>query len=321
MVKIAYSQKLGRTIRQEPPPELGIATQTLLERALAAGRWQEADDLAVYMRQELAIMSDILQVWIRDIVTSLMERRGDASPAALAQALTGSFDSTRLQLGEGTLRQLRAAITRQEAEAATRLAERLRQEFKGPHDAMVVWVQDLLTFIAREYGEEAVAETVLHANQHIWAPRYELWERMTPEEKLQLTVEGMRGRLSGPGRRGDVIIREEEDRYVIAFDPCGSGGVMRRGDPETGGLPLLVPGGTNQQPHPWTWGKTGVHWYCTHCCIIMEWASIQDRGYPFRPLAHTLDHSQPCVWYIYKRPELTRPEHYLNVGAQPPSRR
>ena len=46
------------------------------------------------------------------------------------------------------------------------------------------------------------------AYEHIWKPRYATWGDMSPEERLQLSVEGMRGgHLSGPRHRGDVGLR------------------------------------------------------------------------------------------------------------------
>src|SRR5215470_15797008 len=51
---------------------------------------------------------------------------------------------------------------------------------------------------------------------------------------------------------------------VGAFDLCGNGGVLRRGDPETGRKPYpITDHGVNRTPHLWTWQKTGVHWYCS----------------------------------------------------------
>ena len=85
-----------------------------------------------------------------------------------------------------------------------------------------------------EKTEEDVLNSILETHQSIWGDRYETWDNMTPWEKVALTVEGMRGHLSGESRKGDLIVREEPDRFAISFDPCGTGGVMRRGDPETG---------------------------------------------------------------------------------------
>jgi hypothetical protein len=75
-------------------------------------------------------------------------------------------------------------------------------------------MQNMLSFIASEYHEPAVLETILHTHQDIWGDRYAAWDRMTPWEKVALTVEGMRGgHFSGIRRRGDVLIEDQGDRF------------------------------------------------------------------------------------------------------------
>lgn len=71
---------------------------------------------------------------------------------------------------------------------------------------------------------------------------------MAPLERLQLSVEGMRGHQSGRRRRGDVGVLEEHDRYVMVLDPCGSCGILRQGDPEGGRRPSDPAG--NRVAHP-----------------------------------------------------------------------
>ncbi len=44
-------------------------------------------------------------------------------------------------------------------------------------------------------------------------------------ERLALDIfEATRGHLSGSLRDGTFAVREEEDRWVVQFEPCGSGG-------------------------------------------------------------------------------------------------
>jgi hypothetical protein len=199
--------------------------------------------------------------------------------------------------------------------------EKMRLEVKNPHEMLVAWVQDLLTYIAQTWGEEAVLDSILQTHQSIWGDRYAHWDRMTPHEKLALTVEGMRGgHFSGDRRRGDVTVRDEGDRLVMEMALCGSGGVLRRGDPETGRGPHPIPAeGVNHEPHLWTWQKTGVHWYCSHCSIAMEWLPGRKRGRPLRPLDHVMDPAAPCAWYIYKDEAQTRAYHYPRTGLETPA--
>lgn len=319
-VRIARSETIGRVLRLDGIETLGVSSQTLAEEAIAEGEMVLAANLVRYYHTEMRIMHNIMRTWIQDTIRYIVVKSGtaDTPAAAAATGIMKTFDT--YPFGEAERTQAVAAIERGEREGALFWLERMRLAFLNVHDVLVVWMQNLLTFIATEYKEPAVLETILHTHQDIWGDRYAAWDRMTPWEKVALTVEGMRGgHFSGAARRGDVIIEDQGDRFMVAFDPCGSGGVMRRGDPETGRLPVNVTlHGTNDEPHDWTWGKTGVHWYCSHCAIAMEWLPAQKRGFLLRPLDHTLDHGAPCPWYIYKEDRLIRDYHYPRTGQVNP---
>ena len=81
---------------------------------------------------------------------------------------------------------------------------------------------------------------------------------MAPHEKLALSVEGMRGgHFSGTRHRGDMRLVDEGDRLTMIMQRCGSGGVLRGGDPETGRSAYPVAEhGTNKEPHLWTCTET-----------------------------------------------------------------
>ena len=63
-----------------------------------------------------------------------------------------------------------------------------------------------------------------------------------------LSFEAMRGHLCGPERRGELDVEEDDDKVVIEFDPCGSGGRMQRGD--------LVEGTGPRAEEPYNLGVT-----------------------------------------------------------------
>ncbi|HSN73930.1 MAG TPA: hypothetical protein VL334_02420 [Anaerolineae bacterium] len=339
MLKLEHNAVVNRTLRVDGLETLGVSTQTLAEEAIRAGRVDEAVALVDYFHQEMRIMHTIMRTWLTDITRYIIARGGPSDNAGdLSTALLDIWRT--YPFGEALRERCKAAIRQTVlgpvSDRAPRVAEaialldQMRLEFKYPHDVLVAWVQDLLSTIAARWGEEAVLESILQTHQSIWGDRYENWARMTPYEKLALTVEGMRGgHFSGERRRGDVTVRDDGDRLVMVMDLCGSGGVLRRGDPETGRPPHPVGGGdvsapsvsmtgTNQTPHDWTWQKTGVHWYCSHCAIAMEWLPGRQRGRPLRPLDHVMDPHAPCTWYIYKDEDQTRAYHYRRTGVPTP---
>lgn len=327
MVKLAYNDKLGRMLRVDDLETLGISTQTLAEAAIRAGRVAEALALVDYFHQEMRIMHHILVTWLTDITRYLLARDSSAANAPeLSAALLETWQSYPLgvALRESCKAAIQAAANTANGEQVTGaigLLEQMRLEFKYPHDVLVAWIQDLLSTIARRWGEETVLNSILETHQSIWGDRYERWSELTPHERLALTVEGMRGgHFSGERRRGDMTLLDQGDRYKMVMELCGSGGVLRRGDPETGRPPHPVgEHGVNHEPHLWTWQKTGIHWYCSHCCIAMEWLPGRQRGRPLRPLDHVLDPASPCTWYVYKDEAATRAYHYPRSGLESPA--
>ncbi len=329
MVKLEYSETVGRILRLDDLDTLGVSSQTLAEEALQAGNVAEAIALVDYFHQEMVIMHHILITWLTDISRYIIQREGQAQNASEVSLLL--METWRsFPLGEN-LRESCKAACRESLKAdytsnpakideAIDLLDRMRLEFKNTHEVLVAWVQNLLTFIAEQWGEATVLDSILETHQSIWGDRYEHWHKMTPHEKLALTVEGMRGgHFSGDRRRGDMILLDQDDRYTMVMELCGSGGVLRRGDPETGRPPHPVgEKGVNQEPHLWTWQKTGVHWYCTHCCIAKEWLPGHKTGRLLRPLDHVLDPGAPCTWYIYKDEAATRAYHYPRSGVTIP---
>lgn len=319
MLRLEYNQHIGRDLRLDDIETLGTSTYSLLESHLEHNERASVLRLADYYHRELRIMHDILMTWAQDIIR-FMVRRDTGTENDTATILASAICKTwwDFEFGIAPLNTLKKDIEGGEFEQAKQSLERLWLEFKIPHDVLVAWINEMLAYLA-DKTEQSVLDSILETHQSIWGDRYEHWDKMTPWEKTALTVEGMRGHLSGEARKGDVLVTEEHDRFVMAFDPCGTGGVMRRGDPETG-RGAYKTSGMNRESHEWTWGKTGVHWYCSHCAIAMEWLPGRRRGHPLRPLDHTLDHDAPCIWYVYKDEKQTRAYHYPRTGLNPPQK-
>ncbi|MBX3082333.1 MAG: hypothetical protein KF716_11925 [Anaerolineae bacterium] len=320
-LNLAYSATIGRTLRLDDIDTIGISSQTLADALIDSGKHDDARALIDYFLAEMQIMSKIMWTWAEDIIRFIIEKSGAAAGADVT-ASAGIMRTFKTQpLGLAPHQRCLDALAKGDVVNAKTWLDRMRLEFKHRDQLMVMWVQDLLSYCAATWGEEAVLETILHTHQSIWGDRYAAWDQMTPWEKVCLTVEGMRGgHFSGLTGRGEVLVSEEDDRFVIGFDPCGSGGVLRRGDPETGRPPYpITDHGVNHTAHLWTWQKTGVHWYCAHCAIAMEWLPGRQRGHPLRPLDHTLDHNAPCVWYVYKDESQTRDYHYPRTGIVKPA--
>ncbi len=318
MQRLENNDLLGRPLRVDGIDTIGKSTYSLIEDAVQHERVEEALSLIPYYLKELQIMHEILMIWAQDIMRYLI-RNDTGTENRIADTLSTVICKTwrDFELGIAPMQLLEAAVRANDKDAAYTWLERMWLEFKGPHDVLVAWINEMFAYLAQE-TEQHILDSILETHQSIWGNRYEKWDLMTPWEKVALTVEGMRGHLSGQSRKGDVRVWEEADRFVIAFDPCGTGGVLRRGDPDTGRRPYQTDG-LSQETHEWIWeNKTGVHWYCSHCAVAMEWLPGNQRGYVFRPLDHNLDHQAPCVWYVYKDEKKSRAYHYPRTGLEIP---
>jgi hypothetical protein len=220
------------------------------------------------------------------------------------------------ELGVGTVRVINDLIDRDRKTEAKAMVDYFRTEMLVVHDIYAQYVQDLLGFIAKTFGEDQVEAAFRSALGAWFAERYEAYNKMTLEERVQLTAEGMRCHLDGPERKGDFTLIDEKDRYVFKWDPCGSGGAMRRRAAAEGREVEAA-----KEAHDWTWGKKGVCLYCSHCSLVNEILPIENFGYPNRITEYPENPGDPCTWYIYKDPDDIPEQYYTRIGKTKPPRR
>src|SRR5439155_21361090 len=112
----------------------------------------------------------------------------------------------------------RAAAVLERGDRAALMAalEELREALVPVHDAQADWAWGLLSTLRDGLGEGRIDE-VFRVTQGQWvSERYAALGEMTPQESLELTMEGMRGHFTGPGRRGRVDVSDEGDRFVLS---------------------------------------------------------------------------------------------------------
>ena len=216
----------------------------------------------------------------------------------------------------------RDCLAANDAQGARTQVDQIMERNRLVHEVYCDYCWALLTNLRDTYGEEQYGR-VMRATMEDWiAVRYKDMVEMSPEELLQLTVEGLRGEFFGAELLGDLQVTEEPDRYVLAFDPCGTGGRMRRGVPSLGTPPRTEAPynfGVSQAAHDWSWNEKGVCLYCTHCADINELLPLDRIGRPMRVTEHPRDPGDKCRWFIYKRPDLIPDNVYENLGRQRPA--
>lgn len=168
-------------------------------------------------------------------------------------------------------------------------------EFKSVHDSLCVWIDVAFSQLSN-FNEEEIYNVV----RKRYGPRMLRWLGDTPgvEESLQRGAEYHRA------HGGNLKIKEEPDRYVVTLDPCGSGGQLKR----------TTEFGVARKAYDWTWGKSNVSLYCSHCCIMWEILPIEARGYPIRITEIADRPEDPCVHLYYKKPELIPEKYFTRIG-------
>jgi DNA-binding FadR family transcriptional regulator len=316
------------------------STYALAQRAIAAG---DAPEGVRRLRQLLAEATEgreLFPLFIKRARHFLLDR-------GVAQATVSREEHRVLSLGgtaapdaldmdwqwatiAGLAARAERACLAGDRRAAAGLAEDVRSAWMTLHDRFCDITCALFSLAARELGETVVGEMWDQAIGDMYPSRdeYDTARRPWPESVEVLLADAaasLRGHLSGPGRTGEVSLREEEDRWVFRFEPCGSGGRTLLADANADGTARVGPPfgfGVTTQEHDWAWKTRGVCFYCAHCCQLQERAPIARLGYPVRvvepPVWATAEARLYCTWSIYKDPRLVPAAAYQRVGAARP---
>jgi hypothetical protein len=230
-------------------------------------------------------------------------------------------DDTLEELGKSSYDVLRDLIREGKTDEALKFVDYVQHEFKWLHDLYCDWTWADLDYVAKTHGEEEVEKMLRYARELLMKTAYKGQGKVTPLDNIRLFAEGMRAHRCGPGESGNIKIWEEKDRYVMEFDPCGSGGRQRR----TGELDGLPPRneepfnlGCTKKAYSWSWGKENVPYYCLHCSVWHEIMMIERLGYPAKITDYNEDPNAPCRWYFYKDPKDVPEKYYERVGMKKP---
>ncbi len=202
------------------------------------------------------------------------------------------------ELGVPTWMLVRDAIKAGRVDEALELIDYELDRDCAAIDSLTLGRDMLLTRLGR-FGEEEIEK--FHRERY--SPSVIDWLSTTPgvEESLRRFTEIFR--VFTP----NLFVTEEVDRYVMKMDPCGTGGRLRR----------MRSVGTTQKAYPWSWSKSGVCYYCTHCSVFQEILPIEMRGYPICVTQYPDNPQDPCIHFYYKKPELIPDEYFIRIGKSP----
>jgi len=341
---IAFVPSIGRRARTDSWEEQTISTYRKIREAIEDGRWDDAAKLTNYFVDEGRVCFGIYRQWIPDLSGFLAENGVskedlDAVNAGIVAKLTlpdgtawdpyAQWDRF-LTAVEAAVR----AIHREDKDASLQLVDEAKETWRRCHDRDVDHTYGLMSEVVARLGESSIGRMWEKVIVPLFSWRYDKFDidKNTWDNALYtlmlVACEAMRGHLVGPERTGDMELIETEDRYILRFDPCGSGGRTLRGDTIEGTPSRMEPPynwTVSQEPHTWNHGQTGICHYCTHCIVLMEELPMDRFGYPVRvidpPQYGAKDENgnwQKCQWQMFKDPTKVPEEYYERVGRKRP---
>jgi hypothetical protein len=343
---MGYSELLKRRVRLGSWQEQKISTYRKTHECLDQGRWDEAAELAAYFVDEAAVCWRLYRQWLADLEGFLRdEGTSEDDVAGIRDRLTeltrlpdGSVFDTERQWDRVNqlVEEVRAAALRHDADTARAAMAEAKEVWRQTHDRDVDRTYCYMSEVAERYGDDAIPRMYERVLLPLFAWRYEKfdidkhpWDEGL-ETLLYVACEAMRGHLVGPERTGDFELIEEEDRFILRFDPCGSGGRTVRGDGIEGTPPRMEPPygwRVSQEERDWNHYQKGVCLYCAHCMILMEQMPMDRFGYPVRlidpPVYPDTDpdpqRRQRCQWTMFKDPTAVPSEFYTRAGRTKPT--
>ena len=330
---------IGHPVRAGGWADHAASSYALAARALDEGRFADAAALARHTVEEAREGYELYALWTDQIRDTLVAEGVDKAEIAAGEARLGALLAG--EAGEpfdihagwaayiAEIDAVEAACRAGDATGASARLESARSLWLETHDRGCDLVYGMLDLVVRHLGERRIGPLW----DELMAPMYETydvydtathpWPR-SMHRLILIAALSLRGHLSGPGRMGAIEITEEADRWVLSFDPCGSGGRTYRDDDPRG--PRMQPPygfAVTTEAHDWSWGKTGVCVYCVHCCQLNQRMPIRRFGYPTRvidpPTWPEARAGGVCRWSIYKDPALVPDEAYTSVGYEKPA--
>ena len=343
--KIEFSEILGRRVRLGSWEDQKVSTYRKIKAAVAEGNWDHAAELADYFTDEANVCFSLYRQWINDLNGFLKER--GCGPEELADVNAAIIDKIALPDGspwnphrhwdsyKRQQRELLAHIHRAQAEEAEAALDRMKETWRQTHDRDVDHTYGLMSEIQERHGSQGIVDMFQKLLVPLFAWRYEKFDidRHPWDEGLEalmlVACEAMRGHLVGPERTGDFELEETDDRFILRFDPCGSGQRTIRGDWIENTPARMQPPynwGVSQEEASWNHFQKGVCLYCAHCIILMEEMPMDRFGYPVRVVDPPVypdanrdpEARQRCQWQMFKDPTQVPAEYYERVGRVKP---
>jgi hypothetical protein len=205
--------------------------------------------------------------------------------------------------------QAKAAISNGEHERAIELIDVAVRRWRSLQDYSINWVTSLLSFIAREQGEEAVERALRAFGEEFVRPRRgEGWDDLPADARATAVARAMVANF------GECEADEDEEKIILSFR-CGTGGrLIDEGRYEGDDAYAVL-----RQRHGRTFMADELPVYCAHCSVNNEMQAVEWGGAPTTVEYPPTAPGERCVHHVYKDPASMPDDVYLRIGKRPPA--
>jgi len=181
----------------------------------------------------------------------------------------------RDDLTQSLLAAVITAIEKGDKDAAIAAANKMWDETNSVRQITAEIGCSLLTYIAKEQGEEKIYDAWAYVANDVWKPRISSIAEMSYEQVVDAYASIMRGLGSG------FKIEQDDEKAVVSINCCGSAGKLRQEGKFDNTDRCETNCGTMKKAQPWAFNKKGMSYYCVHAPIWFnllphEWGIAED---------------------------------------------
>ncbi len=265
--------------------QLGQRARQRLEAALDANDLDEARRACAALAKEYVLVHKGLRK-VLEYALEYIEQAFRVEQAALATCIASAVEA-------GDFERARAL-----------LAERDRQH-QLIHDQFIAIKAGFYSYIGKVFGDQRLEEILRHTGERQHAG-FERWERMPVEDFVRASAHLLKTHMS------NVSVTEDDEKFTITQDPCGSGGRLMRAGAYDGADGHYRVGNAQAM----TFGKPDFPSYCSHCAVWNNIQCIEWFGHPQWCIDHPATPTDPCRIHIYKDPDRIPAHYYEQVGKE-----
>ena len=219
----------------------------------------------------------------------LADEYGNAGIAAMIAAMLEQVEVLVKADQAALAGEVRDALGARDAAEARRLLAEKRERHRAIHDRHINAMAELMNAALGLWGEEGLEAMLRGVGETARATMFDALAALPVEVQIDAWAKSLRNHL------GRLEVFEDDEKFTIRQDPCGSGGrLMRAGRFDGDGALGRVAG------KRLTLGIEGLPVYCTHCPVWLANQADEWYGAPLWALEPPSANHKPCLIHFYK---------------------